>query len=85
MRNLLILYLPLTILYGCSNMNIAPPIAVKKEKKLVIHNDTRIDNYYWLNERENPEVISYLEEENNYTQSVLKSTKNLTTTKRLDE
>ena len=75
MRNLLILYLPLTILYGCSNMNITPPIADKKEKKLIIHDDTRIDNYYWLNERENPEVISYLDEENKYTQSILKSTK----------
>ena len=67
MRNLLILSLPLTILYGCSNMNITPPIADKKEKKLIIHDDTRIDNYYWLNERENPEVISYLDEENKYT------------------
>ena len=75
MRNLLILSLPLTILYGCSNMNITPPIADKKEKKLIIHDDTRIDNYYWLNERENPEVISYLDEENRYTQSILKSTK----------
>jgi oligopeptidase B len=56
-------------------MNITPPIADKKEKKLIIHDDTRIDNYYWLNERENPEVISYLDEENKYTQSILKSTK----------
>ena len=77
MRNLLILSLPLTILYGCSNMNIAPPIAVKKEKKLVIHDDARVDNYYWLNDRENPEVISYLEEENKYTDALLKSTKSL--------
>ena len=77
MRNLLIVSLTLTIFYGCSNMNIAPPIAVKKEKKLVIHGDTRIDNYYWLNERENPEVISYLEEENVYTKEILKSTKSL--------
>lgn len=77
MRNLLILSLSLTIFYGCSNMNIAPPIADIKEKKLVIHDDARIDNYYWLNDRENPEVISYLEEENKYTDAVLKSTKNL--------
>jgi oligopeptidase B len=58
-------------------MNIAPPIAVKKEKKLVIHDDARVDNYYWLNDRENPEVISYLEEENKYTDALLKSTKSL--------
>ena len=77
MRNLLILSLSLTIFYGCSNMNVAPPIAVKKEKQLVIHDDARVDNYYWLNDRENPEVISYLEEENKYTDAVLKSTKSL--------
>ena len=77
MRNLLILSLSLTIFYGCSNMNIAPPITIKKEKKLVIHDDARVDNYYWLNDRENPEVISYLEEENKYTDALLKSTKSL--------
>src|SRR5690606_27039726 len=50
------------------------PKAKKIEKKLAIHGDTRIDNYYWLNERENPEVIQYLEAENAYTESQLKDT-----------
>lgn len=50
------------------------PIAKKIEKKLEKHGDIRIDNYYWLNERENPEVIKYLEEENKYTESILKPT-----------
>ena len=54
-------------------MNISPPIALKKEKKLTIHDDTRIDNYYWLNERENPEVIAYLDQENKYKEALLKS------------
>lgn len=40
------------------------PKAAKKEKNLTIHNDTRIDPYFWLNDRENPEVIAYLEAEN---------------------
>ncbi|WP_439952041.1 S9 family peptidase [Flavobacterium psychrotrophum] len=31
-----------------------------------MHGDVRIDNYYWLNERENPEVIEYLNKENEY-------------------
>ena len=35
------------------------PIAKKIEKVLEKHGDIRIDNYYWLNERENPEVITY--------------------------
>ncbi|HSH53100.1 MAG TPA: S9 family peptidase, partial [Bacteroidales bacterium] len=42
-----------------------------------IHGNTRIDNYYWLNDRENPAVIKYLEAENRYTESVLKPTEDL--------
>ena len=37
-----------------------------------MHGVVRTDNYYWLNERENPEVIKYLEEENKYTAEILK-------------
>lgn len=50
------------------------PQAKKIEKKLSIHGDTRIDDYYWLNERENPEVINYLNAENAYTETMLKDT-----------
>ena len=73
MRNL-ILTLTVITLYSCNNMNVTPPIAKKVEKKLEIHNDVRVDNYYWLNQRENPEVISYLDEENKYKEAKLKST-----------
>jgi len=47
-------------------MNIQPPKAKKIAKKLVEHGDERIDNYYWLNDSENPEVIAYLNAENEY-------------------
>lgn len=47
------------------------PIAKKVAKELTIHGDTRIDNYYWLNDREDQEVIDYLNEENAFTQSKL--------------
>lgn len=53
------------------------PRAKKIEKKLEIHGDTRIDNYFWLNERENPEVIQYLEEENKYCDYMMKDTETL--------
>jgi len=43
-----------------------PPTVKKIPKSLTIHNDTRIDNYFWLNDRENPEVIDYLNKENAY-------------------
>lgn len=52
-----------------------PPIAKKIPKELSIHNDVRIDNYYWLNDRENPEVIKYLEEENAYCDTMMAHTK----------
>ena len=39
------------------------PVAKKYPRELIKHGDIRIDNYYWLNERENPEVIDYLQQE----------------------
>ena len=54
------------------NKSVLAPIAAKKAKELTIHGDTRIDNYYWLNDREDVEVLSYLNKENTYTDEVLK-------------
>lgn len=64
-------------LFSCSHMTHTPPDAKPKDKELSIHGDTRFDPYYWLNERENPEVIKYLEDENDYTSAVLKSTEKM--------
>ncbi len=47
-----------------------PPKAKKIPKKLKKHGHIRTDNYCWLNERENPEVVAYLKEENDYTETV---------------
>lgn len=54
-----------------------PPVAKKHPKELTAHGDTRIDNYYWLNERENPEVIAYLNAENDYTKEMMAGTEEL--------
>ena len=51
------------------------PLATKKPTNLEIHGDVRLDNYFWLNDRENPEVIDYLQAENAYTKAKLKHTK----------
>ncbi len=51
------------------------PIAKIIPKKLKKHNDIRIDNYYWLNNRENPEVIDYLNKENEYYNEMTSHTK----------
>ena len=48
--------------------SIKPPVAKIIPHALEKHGHTRIDNYYWLNQRENPEVIDYLNQENEYYQ-----------------
>ena len=45
-----------------------PPIAKIIPFEIEKHGNVRIDNYYWLNDRENPEVIDYLNKENEYYQ-----------------
>jgi oligopeptidase B len=56
---------------------VQPPVAKIVPKTLEKHGDKRIDNYYWLNERENPEVIDYLNKENEYYQKSTAHTKQL--------
>ncbi len=60
-----------------SDGSLAPPRAERIPHEIEIHDDTRIDDYYWLNERENPKVIEYLEAENAYTEAVMKPTEEL--------
>ena len=54
-----------------------PPKAAIRPHAMTLHGHTRIDNYYWLNERENPEVLAYLEAENQYADACLKHTEPL--------
>jgi len=56
---------------------IQPPVAKIVPKILEKHGDQRIDNYYWLNNRENPEVIDYLNKENEYYHHATAHTKPL--------
>jgi oligopeptidase B len=53
------------------------PIIQKKNKRLTLHNHERIDPYYWLNERTNPDVRSYVEAENAFTEAGMAHTKDL--------
>ncbi|MBC7525006.1 MAG: S9 family peptidase [Flavobacterium sp.] len=48
------------------NTKLLPPLAKIIPHTLKKHKHTRIDNYYWLNDRENPEVIDYLNKENDF-------------------
>jgi oligopeptidase B len=51
------------------------PKARKKPTELTVHNDTRIDPYFWLNKREDPSVIAYLNAENAYRETKMAHTK----------
>lgn len=54
-----------------------PPMAEKKAKTTTIHGETFVDNFFWLREKSNPAVISYLETENAYTDATMKPTEAL--------
>ncbi|MEF1300910.1 oligopeptidase B, partial [Vibrio owensii] len=55
------------------------PVAKKVPHAMNIHGDTRIDNYYWMrdDERQDPEILQHLEQENQYAETVLKHTEAL--------
>ncbi len=54
-----------------------PPIAKIVPKAFEEHGSTRVDNYYWLNERDSPEVIAYLEAENAFAERATEHSKPL--------
>src|SRR5579859_4908635 len=54
--------------------SVAPPLARREPIEIVLHGDRRVDHYAWLRQKENPEVIAYLDAENAYTDAILKST-----------
>ena len=48
-----------------------PPIPAQRPMVLTKHGDSRIDPYFWLRQRANPEVVAYLEAENEYADAVM--------------
>src|SRR4051812_10003157 len=52
--------------------SVAPPKAARQPVVLNKFGDRRIDDFHWLREKSDPEVIRYLNEENAYTQAVMK-------------
>lgn len=62
---------------GSRTQEVAAPVAEQRPHELEAHGDVRIDEYYWLRERENPGVIAYLEAENAYTEAMTAHTKAL--------
>jgi oligopeptidase B len=55
----------------------SPPVAAIRPHTDTLHGDVRVDNYAWLRERTDPEVISYLEAENAWTAAGMRHTEAL--------
>src|SRR5258706_9933984 len=56
---------------------LTPPVAAVRPHRFDEHGNVRVDPYYWLKDRNNPEVIKYLEDENAYTKAVMAHTQAL--------
>jgi len=54
-----------------------PPVARVVPKVDTLHGHILVDNYYWLREKQNPEVMAYLQAENAYTAAGMKHTEAL--------
>ena len=52
----------------------APPVAKATARSFALHGDTIRDDYYWLREKDSPDVLTYLKAENDYTDAVMKPT-----------
>lgn len=53
---------------------VTPSVAKVIPKADTLHGDVRIDNYYWLRDRSNLDVIEYIEAENEYIEAMMKHT-----------
>ena len=74
----------ITFALGCNSnpkrmpiSNITPPVVEEVPHQHKIHDHVRMDPYYWLNERDNPEVLDYLDRENDYYQKMTSHTQSL--------
>ncbi len=80
-KNVTLLLISMILINSCKQNTqemkntLSVPTVAKKPTKLEKHGDVRIDDYYWLKDRENPEVIAYLEAENAYNDEMTAHTK----------
>src|SRR5438270_4706471 len=58
--------------FADETVGLKPPVANKVPHKLEYHGDTRTDDYFWIKDKKDPEVIKYLEAENAYTVAMTK-------------
>ncbi len=76
-RALIIINTGLIMIACDQTADMQPPVAKKIPAQDTLFNEVRIDNYYWLRDKSNPEVINYLEAENAYTEAMMEHTEDL--------
>ena len=62
---------------GCGERAATPPVAKVVPQELEVHGDVRVDPYYWLQQRNDPEGLAYLEAENAFTNAVMEDSAEL--------
>lgn len=65
----------ITLVKAQENEQLEPPKPKKTDHYIVTHGDSIYQPYYWMREKNSPELINYLYEENAYTEAQLKSNK----------
>jgi oligopeptidase B len=73
-RSVWLLLAGVVVLMTCTGPAPQPPVAAVVPHELEAHGEVRVDDYYWLRDRGNPEVIAYLEAENAYMDAVMADT-----------
>ena len=74
MKTLTVIFALVICLGATSVMPQTPPVAKRIPKTTTMHGDKLVDNYFWLREKSNPEVLNYLKAENEYTAALMKPT-----------
>jgi oligopeptidase B len=72
-----LLFALMTVSLIAADPTIQPPVAKTVPKTMTVLGDTRVDNYFWLRDRKDPDTVKYLEDENRYTAAMMKSTDGL--------
>src|SRR2546423_10042374 len=65
------------ILKSSTSAPTQPPVAQKVPHKTQLHGETVVDPYFWMRQKDNPDVLAYLKAENAYTDAMLKPTEAL--------
>ena len=77
MKSLALLVMTVTIATPLSAQFFTPPAAKKVPKSSTMHGEERVDDYGWLRDKKNPDVIKYLETENAYADVMTKTSAGL--------